>query len=156
MSKHLGNTLEPIPLMDRHGADAVRWFMAGVARPGRPAGRPRHHPGGGGRKTLLTYWNTVSFQALYARTGCWTPSASDPPRPSAPLLDRWLLSELNTLVGDVDRALEAYDTQRAARRSPRSWTTCRNWYVRRSPAAVLGTRSPALPRCTRRWRRSPG
>ena len=68
MSKHLGNILEPIPLMDEHGADAVRWFMAGrrLAR-GRPAGSATPRIQEIVRKVLLTYWNTVAFQALYAR-----------------------------------------------------------------------------------------
>ena len=69
MSKHLGNVLEPIPLMDEHGADAVRWFMLAGGSPWQ-ARRVGH----GAieevvRKTLLTYWNTASFQVLYARDG---------------------------------------------------------------------------------------
>lgn len=113
MSKHLGNILQPIPLMDQHGADAVRWFMAGRRLPWS-ARRVGH----GAiqevvRKTLLTYWNTVAFQALYARTSGWAPSAGDPAPADRPQLDRWVLSELNTLVREVDAAFEAYDTQRA-------------------------------------------
>ncbi|MFI1579305.1 isoleucine--tRNA ligase [Embleya sp. NPDC020630] len=132
MSKHLGNILEPIPLMDRHGADAVRWFMAAGGSPwsARRVGHGTIQEVV--RKTLLTYWNTVSFQALYARTGGWTPSASDPAPADRPLLDRWLLSELNTLVGDVDAALEAYDTQRAGKALTAFVDDLSNWYVRRS------------------------
>uniref|UniRef100_UPI000DF7D666 isoleucine--tRNA ligase n=1 Tax=Desertihabitans aurantiacus TaxID=2282477 RepID=UPI000DF7D666 len=67
MSKHLGNILEPIPLMDTHGADAVRWFMAAGGSPWA-ARRVGHQTiGETVRKVLLTYWNSVSFQALYAR-----------------------------------------------------------------------------------------
>ena len=67
MSKHLGNVLEPIPLMDEHGADAVRWFMLASGSPwqARRVGHAAIQEVV--RKTLLTYWNTVSFQALYAR-----------------------------------------------------------------------------------------
>ena len=66
MSKHLGNILEPIPLMDAHGADAVRWFMAAGGSPwqARRVGHAAIQEVV--RKTLLTYWNTVAFQSLYA------------------------------------------------------------------------------------------
>ena len=75
MSKHLGNILEPIPLMDQHGADAVRWFMAAGGSPwaARRVGHGTIQEVV--RKTLLTYWNTVAFQALYARTSGWAPVA---------------------------------------------------------------------------------
>ncbi len=73
MSKHLGNVLEPISLMDEHGADAVRWFMAASGSPwqARRVGHATIQEVV--RKTLLTYWNTVSFQSLYARSSGWSP-----------------------------------------------------------------------------------
>ena len=73
MSKHLGNILEPLPLMDRHGADAVRWFMAASGSPwsARRVGHQAIEETV--RKVLLTYWSTVGFQALYARSAGWTP-----------------------------------------------------------------------------------
>ena len=75
MSKHLGNILEPMPLMDEHGADAVRWFMAASGSPwaARRVGHTTLQEIV--RKVLLTYWNTVAFHALYARTNGWTPDA---------------------------------------------------------------------------------
>jgi isoleucyl-tRNA synthetase len=131
MSKHLGNILEPIELMERHGADAVRWFMAAVGSPwsARRVGHAAIQEVV--RKTLLTYWNTVAFQALYARTAGWSPSGSDPRPADRPLLDRWLLSELNTLVGAVDAALAGFDTQRAGRLLAAFVDDLSNWYVRR-------------------------
>src|SRR5581483_1733086 len=68
MSKHLGNILEPLPLMEAHGADALRWFMACSGSPW--SARRIGHTALSDivRKTLLTYWNTVAFQSLYART----------------------------------------------------------------------------------------
>jgi isoleucyl-tRNA synthetase len=74
MSKHLGNVLEPISLMDTHGADALRWFMACSGSPW--AARRVGHTVLSEivRKVLLTYWNTVAFHVLYARTGGWTPA----------------------------------------------------------------------------------
>ncbi|MEU3463112.1 isoleucine--tRNA ligase [Streptomyces sp. NPDC006733] len=132
MSKHLGNTLEPIALMDQHGADAVRWFMAAGGSPwsARRVGHGTIQEVV--RKTLLTYWNTVAFQALYARTAGWTPTASDPAPADRPLLDRWLLGELHTLTRDVTASLEAYDTQRAGKLLSSFVDDLSNWYVRRS------------------------
>ncbi|MFG2097135.1 isoleucine--tRNA ligase [Streptomyces sp. NPDC048612] len=132
MSKHLGNILQPIPLMDQHGADAVRWFMAAGGSPwaARRVGHSTIQEVV--RKTLLTYWNTVAFQALYARTSGWAPSAADPAPADRPLLDRWLLGELNTLVEQVTESLESFDTQRAGKLLSSFVDDLSNWYVRRS------------------------
>ncbi|MGW4034042.1 isoleucine--tRNA ligase [Streptomyces sp. NPDC004838] len=132
MSKHLGNILQPIPLMDQHGADAVRWFMAAGGSPwsARRVGHSAIQEVV--RKTLLTYWNTVAFQALYARTSSWAPSAADPAPAERPVLDRWLLSELNALVDQTTEALEGYDTQRAGKLLSSFVDDLSNWYVRRS------------------------
>ncbi|MGG2465496.1 isoleucine--tRNA ligase [Streptomyces sp. RGM 3693] len=132
MSKHLGNILQPIPLMDQHGADAVRWFMAAGGSPwsARRVGHSTIQEVV--RKTLLTYWNTVAFQALYARTANWAPSAADPAPADRPLLDRWLLGEVNTLVEEVTGALEGFDTQRAGKLLSAFVDDLSNWYVRRS------------------------
>jgi isoleucyl-tRNA synthetase len=131
MSKHLGNILEPISLMDQHGADAVRWFMAAAGSPWS-ARRVGHNTiQEVVRKTLLTYWNTVAFQALYGRTANWSPSAQDPPPAQRTLLDRWILSELNILAGDVDAAMNAFDTQRAGKALSAFVDDLSNWDVRR-------------------------
>ncbi|MFE5208374.1 isoleucine--tRNA ligase [Streptomyces sp. NPDC056600] len=132
MSKHLGNILQPIPLMDQHGADAVRWFMAAGGSPwaARRVGHGTIQEVV--RKTLLTYWNTVAFQALYARTAGWAPSEADPAPAERPILDRWLLSELHALTDGVTKALEAYDTQRAGKLLSAFVDDLSNWYVRRS------------------------
>ncbi|MER6024308.1 DUF5915 domain-containing protein, partial [Streptomyces anulatus] len=132
MSKHLGNILQPIPLMDQHGADAVRWFMAAGGSPwaARRVGHGTIQEVV--RKTLLTYWNTVAFQALYARTSGWAPSAADPAPADRTVLDRWLLSELNALVDQMTVAMEGYDTQRAGKLLSAFVDDLSNWYVRRS------------------------
>jgi len=132
MSKHLGNILEPMPLMDRHGADAVRWFMLASGSPWLPRRVGHATIQEGVRKVLLTYWNTASFLSLYGRANTWSPLDGAPPLAERPVLDRWVLSELNRLVRDVDAALDGYDTQRSGARLASFGDDLSNWYVRRS------------------------
>ena len=86
MSKHLGNILDPFELFEKHGADALRWFMLAGGQPvvGAPGRRTRSLDEVV-RKVLLTYWNTASFLVLYARANGWTPDhdAPDRRRPAA-------------------------------------------------------------------------
>jgi isoleucyl-tRNA synthetase len=132
MSKHLGNVLAPIPLMDEHGADALRWFMLASGSPWQ-ARRVGHSAiADVVRKTLLTYWNTVSFQSLYARTARWSPADGAPEPRDRPVIDRWVLSEAQELAREVDLALEHFDTQRAGRLLSAFVDDLSNWYVRRS------------------------
>ena len=155
MSKHLGNVLEPMALMDQHGADAVRWYMLAAGSPW--AARRVGHDSINEvvRKTLLTYWNTVSFHALYAKASNFelsqTPVVAD-----RPLMDRWIISELNLLVQEVDAALEDFDSQIAGRALARFIDDLSNWYVRRSrrrfwdgEAAALGTLHECLVTLTK-------
>ncbi len=130
MSKHLGNVLEPIPLMDEHGADALRWFMLVSGSPWQ-ARRVGHGTiAEVVRKTLLTYWNTVAFQSLYARASDWNPA--DASLDNLTDLDRWAVSQATRLARDVDQALEQFDTQRAGRFIAEFVDDLSNWYVRRS------------------------
>jgi len=142
MSKHLGNVLEPIPLMDAHGADALRWFFAASGSPWatRRVGHATLEEIV--RKVLLTYWNTVSFLVLYANAAAAPGAAAEaagaqrlPEAPAVgarPVLDRWLLSELHALVRDVTIALEGFDSAMAGRRIGAFIDDLSNWYVRRS------------------------
>jgi len=157
MSKHLGNILEPIPLMDRHGADAVRWFMLAGGSPWS-ARRVGHETlSEVVRKVLLTYWNTASFFTLYAEANGWDPAATPaPPRADRPLLDRWALAELASVVEGVTAALEEFDTQTAGRLIAGFVDDLSNWYVRRSrrrfwdgDASALGTLHEVLDGLTR-------
>ncbi len=139
MSKHLGNVLEPIPLMEAHGADAVRWFFAATGSPWSTRRIGASALDEIVRKVLLTYWNTVSFLVLYANAAAaqgtaWEPGAAgDAPPPAArPLLDRWVLSELHAVTADVTYALEEFDTAAAGRRLAGFIDDLSNWYVRRS------------------------
>lgn len=132
MSKHLGNILLPIPLMDDHGADAVRWFMAAAGSPwsARRVGPTTLQEVV--RKVMLTYWNTVAFQSLYARANDWTPDGDAPQVAQRQVLDRWLASATQQLVVDVTDALENYDTQRYGALISGFIDEMSNWYVRRS------------------------
>jgi isoleucyl-tRNA synthetase len=130
MSKHLGNVLEPIGLMDEHGADALRWFMLVSGSPWS-ARRVGHGTiAEVVRKTLLTYWNTVAFQSLYARAGNWDSSTAS--LENLTDLDQWAVSQATRLARDVDQALEQFDTQRAGRFIAEYVDDLSNWYVRRS------------------------
>ena len=132
MSKHLGNILEPIPLLDRHGADAVRWFMACSGSPwsARRVGHGALQETV--RKVLLTYWNTVAFHSLYARVNGWTPTGEAPPVAERHVLDRWLVSATQQLIVDVTADLEDFDTQHAGALVQGFIDDLSNWYVRRS------------------------
>ena len=149
MSKHLGNVLEPVPLVDAHGADAVRWFMLAAGSPWQ-ARRVGHQAiEEVARKTLMTYWNTVSFQSLYARAAGWSPQDGPSGQPSD--LDRWVISQAHAMVRGVTEALERFDTQRAGRLLAGFIEELSNWYVRRSrrrfwegDAAALATLHESL------------
>ena len=131
MSKHLGNVLEPMTLLETSGADAVRWFMLAGGSPwaSRRVGYGTIQESV--RKVLLTYWNSVSFQALYARANQWTPTPA-PALADRPVLDRWLVSRTNLLIRDVTIAMEQFDTLRAGTLLQDFIDQLSNWYVRRS------------------------
>ena len=132
MSKHLGNVLLPIPLMDAHGADAVRWFMACAGSPwsARRVGDQTLQELI--RKVLLTYWNTVAFHSLYARTNTGTPTGDAPAVADRHVLDRWLVSATQQLVAGVPASMEDFDTQHAGQQLSAFIDDLSNWYVRRS------------------------
>ncbi len=133
MSKHLGNVLQPMPLMDEHGADALRWFMAASGSPWQPRRIGHGVLQEVVRKTLLTYWNTASFLTLYAGANDWSPATGPwPDVAQRPGLDRWALSEAHRLVREVTEAYEAFDSQRVGRLLSAYVDDLSNWYVRRS------------------------
>jgi isoleucyl-tRNA synthetase len=145
MSKHLGNVLEPISLMDQHGADAVRWYMLAAGSPWS-ARRVGHDAiSDVVRKTLLTYWNTISFHTLYAQSSNFDISQI-PAVKDRSMMDHWILSELNSLIAEVDLAYSEFDSQSAGKALARFIDDLSNWYVRRSrrrfwdgDLAALGT-----------------
>ena len=145
MSKHLGNVIEPISLMDQHGADAVRWYMLAAGSPWS-ARRVGHDAiSDVVRKTLLTYWNTISFHTLYAQSSNFDISQI-PAVKDRSMMDHWILSELNSLIVEVDLAYSEFDSQSAGKALARFIDDLSNWYVRRSrrrfwdgDLAALGT-----------------
>ena len=145
MSKHVGNVIEPISLMDQHGADAVRWYMLAAGSPWS-ARRVGHDAiSDVVRKTLLTYWNTISFHTLYAQSSNFEISQI-PAIKDRTMMDKWILSELNSLIQEVDKAYEEFDSQLAGKALAKFIDDLSNWYVRRSrrrfwdgDVAALGT-----------------
>ncbi len=134
MSKHLGNILEPMPLMERHGADALRWYMLAGGSPWSSRRIGNEVLEDVVRKVLLTYWNTSSFFVLYANASSWLPDGptAAPAPQERPLIDRWAISQLHATIAEVDDALENFDSARAGRRIADYIDDLSNWYVRRS------------------------
>jgi isoleucyl-tRNA synthetase len=144
MSKHLGNTLDPFTLFERHGADAVRWYMLCGGSPWAARRVGPHVLDEVVRKVLLTYWNTAAFLTLYANaagadpsgTGAraWAPAdiAAAPAPADRPLIDRWVLSELHDVVRHTTESLENFDATAAGRRLATFLDDLSNWYVRRN------------------------
>lgn len=131
MSKSLGNVLDPMQLMDQHGADALRWFMLAAGSPWQARRLGHSTLQEIVRKNLLTYWATASFQALYGRIANF--SYQDVPAvETRPLIDRWLVSQTNLLAQGVDNALDQFDTQRGGKLIAEFIDDLSNWYVRRN------------------------
>jgi isoleucyl-tRNA synthetase len=118
-------------LMDQHGADAVRWYMLAAGSPWS-ARRVGHDAiSDVVRKTLLTFWNTISFHSLYAQASNFDLSQS-PARNTRPVMDRWIISELSILINEVESCLSNFDSQGAGKALAQFIDDLSNWYVRRS------------------------
>ncbi len=130
MSKSRGNAADPWEVLDRTGADALRWYMLTAS----PAGSSRRFSTAlveeGLRRLLLTLWNTYSFFVSYANIDEVDPRRA--PTGTVPEIDRWLLSELNELIVRVTQEMEAYDPTDAGRAIDAFVDDLSNWYVRRN------------------------
>jgi isoleucyl-tRNA synthetase len=135
MSKSVGNVVEPMEVLDRHGADALRWYLFTATRPGDARRFSVDLVGESLRRFLLTLWNTYSFFVTYANIDRFDPTQAEQGVGvvrERPQLDRWVLSELNTLVRRVTDHLEEYDPTGAGRAIQSFVEDLSNWYVRRS------------------------
>jgi isoleucyl-tRNA synthetase len=132
MSKRLKNYPDPAYMLDSYGADALRLYM--IYSPVVRAEDLRFSEEGVKhvlRHLLIPLWNAYSFFVTYANIDGWT-AGKDSGRPSRNVLDRWILSSLETLVGSVTAAMDGYDLQRAVRPFVQFMEDLTNWYIRRS------------------------
>ncbi len=132
MSKRTGNVVEPLPLLDEHGADALRWYLFTASQPGEARRFSSRLVNQTLRQMLLTLWNIHSFFTGYAAIDGFDPSQKPAGWKPENELDRWVLSELNQLVAEVDRCMDGYDPTNAGRRIQEFVGRLSNWYVRRS------------------------
>jgi len=131
MSKRLGNAADPFETMDAHGADATRWYMISNANPWDNLKFDIDGIVEVKRKFFGTLYNTYSFMALYANIDEFKYSEADVPLKERPEIDRWILSELHTLIKKVDEAYADYEPTRATRAiSEFVQENLSNWYVR--------------------------
>lgn len=134
MSKSKGNIVNPWDVLAAHGADAFRWYLYTASPPGQERRFSVDLVGEVVRNFTLTLWNTYAFFVSYANLDNWQPAAGGSPAAAAVQtdLDRWILSELHTLVASVTTAFESYDATGATRPIERFVYDLSNWYVRRS------------------------
>jgi len=131
MSKTRGNIVEPWQIINKYGADVLRWYFFTTTSAGNVIRFSEDQVAEITRRFLLTLWNVYSFFVLYANIDKYNPSEKSGVATQSEL-DRWIISELNQLVMDVDKALDSYDPTDAGRRLEAFVDVLSNWYVRRS------------------------
>ena len=132
MSKSKGNAVDPFEALETHGADAIRWYFYTNSAPWLPN---RFHDKAvteGQRKFMGTLWNTYAFYVLYANIDEFNPMNYTLEYDKLAVMDKWLLSRLNTVVKAVDDNLAAYRIPESARALQDFVDEMSNWYVRRS------------------------
>lgn len=132
MSKSKGNAVDPFVALDKHGADAVRWYFYNNSAPWLPNKFYDNAVIEGQRKFMGTFWNTYAFYVLYANIDGFDPSKYTLDVDKLPLMDKWLLSKLNTLIKTVDTNLDNYLITESSRAIQEFVDDLSNWYVRRS------------------------
>ena len=132
MSKRVGNVVEPLGVLDEHGADALRWYLFTASHPGEPRRFSAKLVSETLRRVMLTLWNVHSFFTSYAEIDKFDPSQKPADWKPDNELDLWVLSELNTLITQVDGHMDGYDPTNAGRRIQEFIDQLSNWYVRRS------------------------
>jgi isoleucyl-tRNA synthetase len=130
MSKSVGNVIDPWDVLDRQGADALRWYLITSGSPWAERRVGMEILDEVVRQFLLTLWNVYGFFVLYANAGGFDPTEHRMSLAERPLLDRWVLSRLAQTVAEVREGLEGYDATGAGRRIARFVDDLSNWYVR--------------------------
>ncbi|HIY29082.1 MAG TPA: isoleucine--tRNA ligase [Firmicutes bacterium] len=138
MSKSKGNAVDPFKALEAHGADAIRWYFYTSSAPWLPKRFSDKAVREGQRKLLSTLWNTYAFYVLYAEIDQFDPNQYEWKMDTLSVMDKWLLSKLNTMVRNIDTNLENYRIPEAARALQEFVDDMSNWYVRRSRQRFWG------------------
>lgn len=132
MSKSKGNVVNPFDVLKNQGADAVRWYFYINSAPWLPSRFYEEAINEGQRKFMGTLWNTYAFFVLYANIDNFDANNYKLEKDKLSLMDKWILSKLNSLITFVDKSLENYKLTEAARAISEFVDELSNWYVRRS------------------------
>ena len=138
MSKHVGNVVAPADVLTKQGADAVRWYFYTASSPWLPSRFSGDAVSEMQRKYMGTLWNTYAFYVLYADIDKFDPTKHELVRENLSVMDKWLLSRLNTLIRTVDNYLENLRITEAGRELNRFVDDLSNWYVRRGRERYWG------------------
>ena len=139
MSKHIGNVVDPWSVLDKQGADAVRWYFYANGAPWLPTRFSGDLVSEMQGKFMGTLWNTYAFYVLYANIDNFDPTKYSLEKDKLSLMDRWILSKLNSLVKYVDESLDKYVITEPARAMQAFVDELSNWYVRRSRERYWGS-----------------
>jgi len=131
MSKHKGNVVDPWTVLDKQGADAVRWYFYTASAPWLPSRFYEEAVSEGQRKFMGTLWNTYAFYVLYANIDNFDPTKYTLDYDKLSVMDKWILSRLHTLIDGVDHNLDNYRITESARMIQEFVDELSNWYVRR-------------------------
>jgi isoleucyl-tRNA synthetase len=131
MSKSKGNAVDPFESLAKHGADAIRWYFYTNSAPWLPNRFDDKAITEGQRKFMGTLWNTYAFFTLYANIDNFDPTNYSLEYDKLPVMDKWLLSKLNSVVKEVDKNLDTYHIPEAGRALDDFVDELSNWYVRR-------------------------
>ena len=132
MSKSKGNAVDPFDTLQKHGADAIRWFFYTCSAPWIPKRYQDKAVTEGQRKFMGTLWNTYAFWVLYANIDNFDATKYSLEYDKLPVMDKWLLSKMNSMVKAVDDNLMNYRIPEAAKALQEFVDDMSNWYVRRS------------------------
>ena len=132
MSKSKGNAVDPFDALEKYGADAIRWYFYINSAPWLPNRFHGKAVQEGQRKFMGTLWNTYAFFVLYANIDNFDPTKYTLDYDNLPIMDKWLLSKLNSVVKTVDDCLANYKIPESARALQEFVDEMSNWYVRRS------------------------